>query len=40
MSLSDSELDAAFYAVIVMLDEAILCSELPVEKNGVIIFCR
>ncbi|MEL8285713.1 DotU family type IV/VI secretion system protein [Escherichia coli] len=33
MSLSDSELDAAFYAVIVMLDEAILCSELPCRKE-------
>ncbi|MCD4211693.1 DotU family type IV/VI secretion system protein, partial [Escherichia coli] len=32
ISLSDSELDAAFYSIVVMLDEVILCSELPYRK--------
>ncbi|EEC7355803.1 DotU family type IV/VI secretion system protein [Escherichia coli] len=33
ISLSDSELDAAFYSIVVMLDEVILCSELPYRKE-------
>lgn len=33
ISLSDRELDAAFYSIIVMLDEVILCSELPYRKE-------
>ncbi|STJ26393.1 putative type VI secretion protein [Escherichia coli] len=33
ISLSDSERDAAFYSIVVMLDEVILCSELPYRKE-------
>jgi len=33
ISLSDSELDAAFYSIVVMLDEVILCSEIPYRKE-------
>ncbi|HDD9276526.1 TPA: DotU family type IV/VI secretion system protein [Escherichia coli] len=33
ISLSDSELDAAFYSIVVMFDEVILCSELPYRKE-------
>lgn len=32
ISISDSESDSAFYAIIVMVDELILCSELPFKK--------
>ncbi|HDL7822253.1 TPA: DotU family type IV/VI secretion system protein [Yersinia enterocolitica] len=32
ISISDSESDSAFYAIIVMVDEVILCSELPFKK--------
>ncbi|WP_250319275.1 DotU family type IV/VI secretion system protein, partial [Escherichia coli] len=33
ISISDSDLDAAFYSIVVMLDEVILCSELPYRKE-------
>ncbi|EIU5772758.1 TPA: DotU family type IV/VI secretion system protein [Salmonella enterica] len=33
ISLSDCDLDAAFYSIVVMIDEIILCSELPYRKE-------
>ncbi|KHI86118.1 type IV secretion protein DotU [Escherichia coli] len=33
ISLSDSELDAAFYSIVVMIDEVILCSKLSYRKE-------
>ena len=33
ISLSDSERDAAFYSIVVMLDEVLLCSKLPYRKE-------
>lgn len=33
ISISDSESDSALYAIIVMVDEVILCSELPFKKK-------
>ncbi|ENZ0296702.1 DotU family type IV/VI secretion system protein [Escherichia coli] len=33
LSLSDCDIDAAFYSIVVMLDEVILCSELPYRKE-------